>query len=77
MSERRLPTDAPDPQPGDFDEELSQLGPEDVTFSPGDPTARLSLQVTLEGDDADTLRRIARARGQRPSDVVADMLRSA
>jgi hypothetical protein len=77
MSERQLPTDAPDPQPGDFDAELSRLRPGDVTEHPGDRAARLSLHLTLEGDDADTLRRLAHARGQRPSEVVADLLRSA
>lgn len=76
MTERHLPTDAPDPQPGDFDAELARLGPDDVTDRPGDPAARLSLQITLEGDDADALRRVAHERGQRPSEVVADLPRS-
>jgi len=77
MTERQLPTNAPDPEPGDLDAELAQLAPEDVTEHPGDPSARLVLHLTLEGDDADTLRRIAHDRGQRPSEVVADLLRSA
>jgi hypothetical protein len=76
MSERQLPTNAPDPEPGDFDAELAQLPFEDVARFPGDPAARLALHLTLEGDDADTLRRIAHDRGQRPSDVVADLLRT-
>ena len=77
MTERHLPTDAPDPQPGDFDAELARLDPSEVTERPGDRTARPSLQITLDGDDADALRRVAHARGQRPSEVVADLLRTA
>ncbi|MGH2856655.1 MAG: hypothetical protein ACRDMJ_04135 [Solirubrobacteraceae bacterium] len=77
MTDQQLPTNAPDPQPGDFDAELAQLSPEHVTERPGDPSARLSLHLTLEGDDADALRRIAHARGKRPTEVVADLLRSA
>jgi hypothetical protein len=77
MNERQLPTDAPDPEPGDFDAELAQLSPDEVTEQPGEPSARLALHLTLEGDEADMLRRIAHARGQRPSEVVADLLRSA
>lgn len=77
MADERLPTNAPDPEPGDFDEELAALVPEQVHRSPGDPDARLSLRLTVEGDDADKLRRMAHARGQRPSEVVAHLLRSA
>jgi hypothetical protein len=77
MSERQLPTDAPDPEPGDFDADLAHLSSDDVIEYPGNPVARLALHLTLEGDDADTLRRIAHDRGQRPSEVVADLLRTA
>jgi hypothetical protein len=73
----RLPTNDVDPEPGDFDAELVDLDPREVHRSEGDPAARLSLEVTVHGDDADKLRQIAHTRGQRPSDVVADLLRSA
>ena len=73
----RLPTNAPDPEPGDFDAELADVDTRNVHRSPGNPDARLSLGVTVHGDDADKLRQIAHTRGQRPSDVVADLLRSA
>jgi len=76
MTKRQLLTNAPDPEPGDFDAELARLSPEDVIEHAGDPSARLVLHLTLEGDDAETLRRIAHDRGQRPSEVVADLLRS-
>lgn len=77
MTDRQLPTHAPDPQPGDFDAELAQRSRDDVIQRPGDPAARLSLHLTLEGDDADALRRLAHARGKQPIEVVADLLRSA
>jgi hypothetical protein len=77
MTERHLPTDAPDPQPGDFDAEPARLDLSDVTQRPGDRAARLSLQITLDGDDACALRRIAHARGQCPSEVIANLLRTA
>jgi hypothetical protein len=73
----RLPTNAPDPEPGDFDAEFAEIDPRAVDRSPGNPEARLSLAVTVHGDEADKLRQIAHSRGQRPSDVVADLLRSA
>lgn len=73
----RLPTNAPDPEPGDFDAELSDIDSANVRRFAGDPDAGLSIHLTVDGDDADKLRQIAHARGQRPSDVVADLLRSA
>lgn len=76
MTHERLPTNAPDPEPG-FDAELTELAPEDVYRSSGNDDASLSLRLTVEGESADKLRRIAQARGQRPSDVIADLLRSA
>lgn len=77
MTHPHLPTDVPDPQPGDFDDELTQLDPGQVHRSPGNPSASLALRLTVEGADADKLRRMAHDRGQRPSEVVADLLRSA
>jgi hypothetical protein len=73
----KLPTNAPDPEPGDFDAELAALDPTEVPVSEGNPDARLSIQVTVAGDDATRLKRIARARGERPGEVVAELLRAA
>lgn len=77
MTDEHLPTNASEPEPGDFDEELAEIASDQVHRSPGHPAARLSLRLTVEGDNADKLRRLAHARGQRPSEVVADLLRSA
>ena len=73
----KLPTNATDPEPGDFDAELAALDPSEVQISEGNPNARLSFQVTVAGEDATRLERLARARGERPSEVVAELLRAA
>jgi hypothetical protein len=73
----KLPTNAPDPEPGDFDAELASLDPSEVHVSEGYDDARLSIQVTVAGDDAVRLERIARARGEQPGEVVAELLRAA
>jgi len=43
----------------------------------GDPDARLRIVLSVEGDDAKRLERIADARGQKPGDVVPELLRDA
>ena len=67
----------PDPQPGDFDAELLELDSSAVEHHEGNPSATLRIVVSVEGEDASRLARIAEARGQKPSDVVAELLRGA
>jgi hypothetical protein len=67
----------PDPQPGDFDTELDHARPDQVEIREGNPDAKLSILVSIEGDDAKRLERIATERGQQPGEVVAQLLRSA
>jgi hypothetical protein len=43
----------------------------------GDPTATLRILVSVEGEDARRLERIAEAGGKTPHDVVAELLRNA
>lgn len=64
----------PDPQPGDFDAELDRA---QVEMHVGNPNAKLSILVNVEGDDAKRLERIASERGQQPGEVVSALLRSA
>jgi hypothetical protein len=64
----------PDPQPGDFDAELDQA---QIKLHEGNPEAKLSILVSVEGDDAKRLERIANERGQQPGEVVSQLLRSA
>jgi hypothetical protein len=67
----------PDPQPGDFDAELTKLDPRHVERHPGDSKARLIVLVGVEGEDARRLERISEARGKKAADVVAELLREA
>ena len=70
----------PDPQPGHLDAELALLALLDDSafeYHEGDPCATPRIVVSVEGADASRLARIAETRGQKPSDVVADLLRDA
>jgi hypothetical protein len=71
------PWTSEDPQPGDFDAVLATIESEYVERHEGDPTARLRILVSVEGEDARRLERIAEARGKTPYDVVAELLRDA
>ena len=53
-----------DPGRGDFDAELASIDPRYVETHGGDPDVRLRILVSVEGDDAERLERIADARGQ-------------
>jgi hypothetical protein len=66
-----------DPLPGDFDEELRDLDPADVQVVEASSDRRLVVQVTLDGDDAAALQRIAENQGERPGEVVRSLIRAA
>jgi hypothetical protein len=67
----------PDPQPGDFDAEIARAKPGQLEIHAGNPDTKLRILVSVEGDDAKRLERIAAARGERPGEVVAELLRAA
>jgi hypothetical protein len=67
----------PDPQPGDFDADLTVVDPRYVEAHVGNPDARLTIVVGVENEDAERLQQLAARRHQRPAEVVADLLRSA
>jgi hypothetical protein len=69
-------TDA-DPQPGDFDADLTEIDPRYVEAYVGNPDAKLTIVVGVEDEDAERLQQLAARRHQRPAEVVADLLRSA
>jgi hypothetical protein len=73
----RDPWTDPDPQPGDLDAELELLDQRSFEYHEGDPSASFGLMVVVEGEDASRLARIAEARGQKPSQVLAELLRDA
>jgi hypothetical protein len=66
-----------DPLPGDFDEELGDLDPADVQVVEASRDRRLVVQVTLDGDDAVALQRIAENQGEKPGEVVRSLVRAA
>jgi hypothetical protein len=69
-------TDA-DPRPGDFDAELDRARSDQIDIHEGNPNAKLSILVSVEGDDAKRLERIANERGQQPAEIVSQLLRHA
>lgn len=71
------PWTSDDPQPGDFDAVLETIDPASVQHRPGDPDATMRILVSVEGEDARRLERIAELRGQSAHDVVAELLRAA
>ena len=73
----RNPWTDPDPQPGDLDAELELLDESAFEYHEGDPSASFGLMVVVEGEDASRLARIADARGLKPSQALAELLRDA
>ena len=67
----------PDPQPGDFDDELAATDPRDVQVVEAGSGGRATLVVSVEGEDAKRLEQIAVERGKGVDEVVADLVRNA
>ena len=67
----------PGPLPGDFDEELGSLDPADAQVAEPSGEHHLVVQLTLEGDDAVALQRIADDQGEGPGEVVRSLIRAA
>lgn len=66
-----------DPQPGDFDSDLGTIDPRFVAMHRGDPVAKVRVVVSVEGEDAERLQRVSAARGETPSELIAELLREA
>jgi len=67
----------PDPQPGDFDDELAAVDPRDVQVVEAGSGGGLTIVVSIAGEDAKRLEQIAAERGQAIDQVVADLVRQA
>jgi hypothetical protein len=55
----------------------STIDPRYIESHHGRPDAKLKILLSFEGEGAERLERIADARGQKPGQVVADLLRDA
>lgn len=66
-----------DPQPGDFDADLATIDPRFVQMRRGNINAKVRVVVSIEGDDAERLQRVSTARGETPSELIAELLREA
>jgi len=66
-----------DPLPGDFDEELVELGSADAQIAAASSNRSLIVQVALDVDDAAALQRIAHEQGEEPGEVVRSLIREA
>jgi hypothetical protein len=67
----------PDPQPGDFDEDLAAIDPRDVQVVEAGSGGKVTIVVSVEGEDAKRLERLAKERGKALQEVVAELLRDA
>jgi hypothetical protein len=67
----------PDPQPGDFDAELTDVDRRYVEAHSANPDAKLTIVVGIEDKDAERLQQLAAERHQRPGEVISSLLRSA
>jgi hypothetical protein len=69
-----------DPQPGDFDEFLTSIDsgdPRYIEVHEGSPKAKLTRAVRVSREDAARLDELAAKRGQKPGEVVAELVRNA
>ena len=66
-----------DPQPGDFDEYLQSLDPSLVEVHDADPTRSVRIVLSIDGEDAERRGRISAARGEKPSELISELLRAA
>ncbi len=64
-----------EPQPGDFDGDLNTIDSRYVKSHRADPNARVRIVVSIEGEDAKRLQRVSAARGESPSELIAELLR--
>jgi hypothetical protein len=71
------PWSAAVPEPGDFDRDLLTIDPRYIESHDANPTAGLRIMVSVEGEDAERLERLAGVSGKKPGELVADLLRSA
>jgi hypothetical protein len=67
----------PDPQPGDFDAEIDAMDPRDIQVVEAGNGAKVTVVVSVSGEDAARLGELAAERGQGVDEVVAELVRNA
>jgi len=55
MRASRDPWTEPDPQPGDFDADLTEIDPRYIEAHVGNPNSKLTIVLGVEGEDAEPL----------------------
>jgi hypothetical protein len=73
----KSPWTDPDPQPGDFDSEIAATDPRDVQVVEAGNGAKITIVVSVSGEDATRLGELAAERGQGVDEVVAELVRNA
>ena len=66
-----------DPQPGDSVADLATIDARFVEVHRGDPRAKVRIVVSIEGEDARRLQRLSATRGEKPTELIAELLRDA
>jgi len=67
----------PDPQPGDFDAEIEAMDPSDVQVVEAGNGAKVTVVISVSGEDAERLDELATQRGKGVDEVVAELVRNA
>ena len=67
----------PDPQPGDFDAEIEAMDPGDVQVVEAGNGAKVTVVISVSGEDAERLDELATQRGKGVDEVVAELVRNA
>lgn len=73
----QTPWTDPEPQPRDFDADLSAIDSRFAEELRGDPRAKVRIVLSIEGEDARRLQRLSEARGEKPTELIAELLREA
>jgi hypothetical protein len=66
-----------EPQPGDFDADLAAIDRLFVESRQGDARGKALIVLSIEGEDARRLQRLSEARGEKPTELIAELLREA
>jgi hypothetical protein len=75
LAGKRIYGKNPDPQPGDFDDELEAMDPRDIECHPGNPDAKLIVLPGMDAGDVRLLAELAVERGKSISELLLELAR--